>query len=545
MSMFCYQCEQTMGGTGCTNLGVCGKSPETAGLQDLLIFSLKGTARYAKAARELGARDPELDGFVQEAMFTTLTNVNFDPTRFVEYIKQAEGMKARARELVVKAGGTPAPDLQPAIPADADETEMLAVAAHVGILQDAHPDEDVRALRQLVTYGLKGICAYAHHARILGKTDDFVDGFIYDALAATTDDSLTTQDLVALTLKTGEANLKVMEVLDAANVEAMGTPEPAPVFLGTKAGPAILVSGHDFLDLLELLKQTEGTGVNIYTHGEMLPAHMYPNLKKYPHLVGNWGGAWQNQQREFEQFPGPILMTTNCLMKPRDSYKDRIYTLGPVGWEGVKHLGHSRDFSEVIAQAKALPPLPDTDGKTILTGFHHTPVLAMADKVIDAVKSGAIKHFFLIGGCDGAKPGRNYFTEFAEKVPQDCVILTLACGKYRFNKLEFGDIGGIPRLLDMGQCNNAYSAIQVAVALANAFGVGVNDLPLSLIVSWYEQKAVAILLTLLHLGIKNIRLGPSLPAFITPNILKVLVENFNLMPTGNVDEDLASCLQNA
>jgi len=333
-----------------------------------------------------------------------------------------------------------------------------------------------------------------------------------------------------------------MEILDAGHVEKLGVPEPAPVFLGTKAGPGILISGHDMVDLLELLKQTEGTGINIYTHGEMLPAVMYPELHKYPHLVGNWGGAWQNQQREFEEFPGPIVMTTNCLMKPRESYKDRVFTLGPVGWSGVKHLGHSRDFSAVIAMAKELPPLPETEGKTILTGFHHLPVLSIADKVIEAVKGGAVKHFFLIGGCDGARPGRNYYTEFAEKVPQDCIILTLACGKYRFNKLDFGEIGGIPRLLDMGQCNNAYSAVQVALALANAFGVGVNDLPLSLVLSWYEQKAVAILLSLLHLGIKNIRLGPTLPAFVTPNVLDVLVKNFDIKPISTVDEDLAACL---
>jgi hydroxylamine reductase len=542
MSMFCYQCEQTFGGTGCTKQGVCGKDATTAGLQDLLIFSLKGIARYAKPARELGTKDPEMDAWVQEALFATLTNVNFDAERFVAYVREAQAWKDKAKGMLQQAGGTVPEDLKPAVPAEASQEDLLGVAALVGILQDTHPDADATALRQLIILGLKGICAYSFHARELGKTDDGLDAFVYEALAATTDDSMSVEALVGLALKTGEINIKAMEILDAGHVEKLGVPEPAPVFLGTKAGPGILISGHDMVDLLELLKQTEGTGINIYTHGEMLPAVMYPELRKHPHLVGNWGSAWQNQQREFEEFPGPIVMTTNCLMKPRGSYKDRVFTLGPVGWSGVKHLGHSRDFSAVIAMAKELPPLPETEGKTILTGFHHLPVLSIADKVIEAVKGGAVKHFFLIGGCDGARPGRNYYTEFAEKVPQDCIILTLACGKYRFNKLDFGEIGGIPRLLDMGQCNNAYSAVQVALALANAFGVGVNDLPLSLVLSWYEQKAVAILLSLLHLGIKNIRLGPTLPAFVTPNVLDVLVKNFDIKPISTVDEDLAACL---
>ena len=542
MSMFCFQCEQTAGGTGCTKMGVCGKDPRTAAMQDLLIHSLKGTARIMKAAWDLGARSDEIDAFVEEATFSTLTNVNFDEERFVQYVKEAEQIKQKAKDLLTSAGGA-APDcLKPCIPADAGIEELLGIGAQVGVLSDPTLDENIRALRELIVYGIKGIAAYAFHARELGKTDEFVDGFIYEGLAATTDGSLGVNDLVGLALKAGEANIKAMEILDAGHVELLGTPEPHPVFLGTKKGPAILVSGHDMPDLLELLKQTEGTGVNVYTHGEMLPAFMYPELNKYPHLVGNYGGAWQDQREEFDAFPGPIVMTTNCIQKPKESYQDRIFTLGPVGWPGVKHLGTSRDFSEVIEMAKAMPGFEDTEGKTILTGFHHLPVLGIADKVIDAVKSGAVKHFFLIGGCDGAKPGRNYFTEFAQKVPDDCVILTLACGKYRFNKLDFGDIGGIPRLLDVGQCNNAYSAVQIASALANAFGVGVNDLPLSLIVSWYEQKAVAILLSLLHLGIKNIRLGPSLPAFVTPAILDVLVENFNIMPVGDPDEDLAACL---
>jgi hydroxylamine reductase len=542
MSMFCYQCEQTLNGTGCTKLGVCGKDAETAALQDLLIYALKGISRYAAPAYAAGAKDAALDGWVQEALFATLTNVNFDADRFVQYVNEAAGYKAKAEALLAGVGGAAPAELTPAIPAGASKDDLVAQGVQVGVLADANSDEDVRALRQLITYGLKGIAAYAYHARVLGKTDDFVDSFTYDALAAITDDAQGVAELVPLALKAGEANLKVMEILDAGNVEKLGTPTPGPVFLGTKAGPGILVSGHDLLDLLELLKQTAGTGINIYTHGEMLPAFMYPELTKFPHLVANFGTAWQNQQREFEQFPGPIVMTTNCLQKPRESYKDRVFTVGPVGWHDVKHLGHSRDFSAVIEMAKQLPALEETEGKTILTGFHHTPVLAIADKVIDAVKSGAVRHFFLVGGCDGARPGRDYYTQFAEAVPEDCIILTLACGKYRFNTLDFGDIGGIPRLLDVGQCNNAYSAIQIAVALANAFEVGVNDLPLSMIVTWYEQKAVAILLTLLHLGIKNVRLGPTLPAFVSPNVLDVLVKNFDIKPISTVEEDLAACL---
>ena len=543
MSMFCYQCEQTAGGTGCTKQGVCGKDAETAAMQDLLIFACKGLARHAKLARDLGKKGPAVDAFVQEVVFATLTNVNFAPERFVEFVNQVQEYTEHAKAAIVEAGGTPLEDLEPAIPAGGDLKELLAVGVQVGILADPDLDNDMRGLRELIIYALKGIAAYAHHARDLGHTDDAVDDFVYEALAATTDDSLSVEDLVAVALKAGEVNLKAMEMLDAGHAEALGAPEPSPVYLGAKAGPGILVSGHDMLDLLALLKQTEGTGVNVYTHGEMLPAHMYPELKEYPHLVGNYGGAWQNQRKEFEEFPGPIVMTTNCIQKPKESYKDRIFTLGPVGWPGVKHLGHSRDFSEIIELAQSLPPLEEQEGKTILTGFNHRPVLAIADKIIDAVKSGKIRHFFLIGGCDGARPGRNYYTEFAEAVPDDCVILTLGCAKYRFNKLDFGEIADIPRLLDCGQCNDAYSAIVIASALAEAFDCGVNDLPLSMIVSWYEQKAVAILLSLLHLGTKDIRLGPTLPAFITPNILDVLVENFDLKPITTVEEDLRACLE--
>lgn len=431
MSMFCYQCEQTAGGTGCSKVGVCGKNEDIASLQDTLIFGLKGIAAYAHHARELGARDEQVDAFVHDALFSTLTNVNFN----------------------------------------------------------------------------------------LG-------------------------DHIAMVLKCGEMNLRVMELLDKAHIERFGQPSPAKVFTGTKKGPGILITGHDLIDLEELLKQTEGTGINVYTHGEMLPAHAYPLLNKYPHLVGNYGTAWQNQRKEFEEFPGAIIVTTNCVMPltANNTYADRIFLRSITGLEGSTHIA-DRDFSAVIAKAKALPELADKAGAyTLTTGFHHNVILSLADKIVDAVKTGKIKHFFLIGGCDGAKPGRNYYTELAQKVPKDCVILTLACGKYRFNDLEFGDIDGIPRLLDIGQCNNAFSAIQVAVALAQVFECGVNDLPLSMVLSWYEQKAVAILLTLLHLGVKNIRIGPSAPAFVSPGVFKVLNEGFGLQPITTPDEDLKAIL---
>jgi hydroxylamine reductase len=431
MSMFCYQCEQTAGGSGCTKIGVCGKNEDIASLQDTLLFGLKGVAAYAHHARQLGARDEEVDSFVHDALFSTLTNVNFN-----------------------------------------------------------------------------------------------------------------LNDHIAMVLKCGEMNLKVMELLDKAHIERFGQPAPARVFTGTKKGPGILITGHDLLDLEELLKQTEGTGVNVYTHGEMLPAHAYPLLNKYPHMIGNYGTAWQNQRKEFEAFGGAIVVTTNCVMPltANNTYADRIFLRSITGLEGSTHLA-DRDFSAVIAKAKALPELPDKAGDhTLTTGFHHNIILSLADKIVAAVKAGKIKHFFLIGGCDGAKPGRNYYTELAEKVPKDCVILTLACGKYRFNHLDFGDIDGIPRLIDVGQCNNAYSAIQVALALAKVFNCGVNDLPLSLVLSWYEQKAVAILLTLLHLGVKNIRIGPSAPAFISPTVFKVLNETFGLQPITTPEQDLKAIL---
>jgi len=427
--MFCYQCEQTAGGTGCTKIGVCGKNEDIQSLQDILVFGLKGIAAYAFHAKELGQTDEQVDAFMHEALFSTLTNVDFDLNRHLE-----------------------------------------------------------------------------------------------------------------LVLKAGQMNLRAMELLNNANTSRFGNPTPAKVPGGTKAGPGIVVTGHDLLDLYELLKQTEGKGINIYTHGEMLPAHGYPQLRKFKHLIGNYGTAWQNQKTEFDRFSGAILVTTNCIMIPKDSYKDRIFTCGIAGATGVKHI-KNRDFSQVIEKALSLPPLTDNPQGTLSTGFHYTAVLGLADKIVGAVKAGKIRHFFFIGGCDGARPGRNYFTEFAEKVPDDCVILTAACGKYRLNDRDYGNIDGIPRLIDTGQCNDCYSVIKIATALAEAFDCGVNDLPLSLVVSWYEQKAVAILLTLLHLGIKNIKLGPSLPAFVSPNVLNVLVNKYNISPIGNVDDDLAEMLK--
>ena len=546
--MFCFQCEQTAKGTGCTVHGVCGKDPEVATLQDLLVHAAKGISMYAHRAGKLGASDRDIDVFVTEALFTTVTNVNFDPERLKSMLDRAAKVRDKARALYEKVCGEkgvkPESLTGPAMWQPARDLEgLVKQGEEVSITsRKSKFGGDVAGLQELLTYGLKGTAAYADHAQILGREDEEVYRFFHEALDFLTKDNPTADELVSMVLKCGEVNLKVMGLLDGANTGAYGSPEPTQVRVTPVKGKAIVVSGHDLKDLEELLKQTEGKGINIYTHGEMLPAHGYPGLKKYKHLVGNYGGAWQDQQKEFDAFPGAVLMTTNCIQKPRDSYKARIFTSGLVAWPGVEHVTN-KDFSPVIDAALVAEGFAeDAPEKRITVGFGHDAVMSVAGKVIDAVKSGAIKHFFLIGGCDGAKPGRNYYTEFAEKVPDDCVILTLACGKYRFNKLDFGDIGGIPRLLDCGQCNDAYSAIQIAVALAEAFSTDVNSLPLSLILSWYEQKAVCILLTLLHLGIKNIRLGPTLPAFVTPNVLKVLVDNFNIMPITSVEEDLQACL---
>ncbi|MBN2713556.1 MAG: hydroxylamine reductase [Planctomycetes bacterium] len=531
--MFCYQCEQTAKGSGCTAHGVCGKDPETAALQDLLIHVAEDVSRCARKTRQNGSKTRDADVFVVEALFSTVTNVDFDPERLAGLIRKGENVR--------KAMGTScAGVIEPA----ADLNEMIRQGESVTIQKRIDAiGPDVTGLQELITYGLKGMAAYADHARVLGKEDDAVYAFIHEAMDFLANNPSDVDALTTMALKVGEVNLAVMGLLDAANTDAYGHPEPTQARVTSIKGKCIVVSGHDLKDLKMLLEQTEGKGVNVYTHGEMLPCLAYPELKKHKHLVGNYGGAWQDQQKEFDAFPGAVLMTTNCIQKPKESYKARIFTTGLVAWPGVAHIAAqadgTKDFTPVIEAALAAPGFSeDAEDKTIPIGFARNTVMSVADKVIDAVKGGAIKHFFLIGGCDGAKPGRNYYTELAQQIPQDCVILTLACGKYRFNKLDFGDIGGIPRLLDCGQCNDAYSAIQIAVALAGAFECGVNDLPLSLVLSWYEQKAVCILLTLLHLGIQNMRLGPTLPAFVTPPVLQVLVDKFGIKPTTTPDEDL-------
>jgi hydroxylamine reductase len=542
-AMFCYQCEQTAKGEGCTRVGVCGKKPEVASLQDLLIYALKGLSLYASEGRRVGAVERDIDRFTVKALFSTLTNVNFDPDRFAKMIEQCVAMRENLKEKVRAAGGKGNFPEGPATFKPEKTLEgLIAQGKKVGLKSEPNLDPDIHSLQQTLIYGIKGVAAYADHAQILGQEDDRVYSFIHEGLAATLRKDLSVDDWVKLVLQCGEVNLRTMELLDAANTGAYGHPVPTKVPLGPKKGKAILVSGHDLKDLEEILKQSEGKGIYVYTHGEMLPAHGYPGLKKYPHFYGHFGTAWQNQAKEFDQFPGAILMTTNCLQEPRDSYRDHIFTCGTVGWPGLHHIGN-RNFAPVIHRALALPGFAaDGNGRSVMVGFARNAVLGVAGQVIEAVKDKAIRHFFLVAGCDGAKPGRNYYTEFVEKLPKDTVVLTLACGKFRFFDKQLGDIGGIPRLLDVGQCNDAYSAVQIALALGKAFQVGVNELPLSLILSWYEQKAVAILLSLLYLGIKNIRLGPSLPAFITPAVLDTLVRTFQIKPITTPDADLKAIL---
>jgi len=540
--VFCYQCEQTANGEGCTKFGVCGKSPEVAALQDLLRYMVKGLSQVAIEARRRGHETGEADRFICKAMFSTLTNVNFDPQRFQALIDQTVAHRESLKEKVREAGARPEYSEAATIIPEDDLEGQAAQAERVGVKPHLGIDPDILSLREVLTYGIKGVAAYADHAQILGQEDVEVYAFIQEGLDATLDESLGVDELVGLALRCGEVNLRAMELLDAANTGRYGHPVPTGVTLGARKGKAILISGHDLKDLEEVLKQSEGKGVYVYTHGEMLPAHGYPEFKKHPHFHGHYGTAWQNQRREFAEFPGSILMTTNCIQKPVQSYSDSIFTTGLVGYPGVTHI-EDKDFGPLIEKALEMPGFhEDAPGKTVMVGFGRNAVMGVAAKVVEAVKKGAIRHFFLVAGCDGAKPGRNYYTEFVEKVPEDCVVLTLACGKFRFFDKDLGDIGGIPRLLDVGQCNDAYSAIQIAMTLAKAFECGVNDLPLSMVLSWYEQKAVAILLTLLHLGIEDIRLGPSLPAYITPNVLKVLVDNFNIMPITTPDEDLKAIL---
>lgn len=546
--MFCYQCEQTAGGKGCTKLGVCGKTPEIANLQDLLIYQLKGISFYARHILDSGLNvDKSVVSFIENCLFTTLTNVNFNVDDHVHLLKQSRDIKNNLKNIV----GT-TDYITPSAAYELPETkaDMLRDAPMAGIMYDKTLDPDIRSLRQTILYGLKGISAYGHQARELSYYSDNVDNFYIIALEAITDNTLTVEELIRLTLKTGDMAIEIMKKLDEANTTIYGNPSPHTVNVHIKKGPFIIVSGHDLKDLEMLLKQTEGLGINIYTHGEMLPSHGYEGLKKYKHLAGNFGGAWQDQQKQFDNLPGCILMTTNCLMRPRDTYKDRIYSTNVVGWDGIKYIEKKpdgeKDFSEIIKQSLELGGFTeDQEVKEILVGFGHEAALSHAGELVEAVKSKQIRHFFLIGGCDGARPGRSYFTDFATMVPDDCMILTLACGKYRFNKLDFGTIAGLPRLLDIGQCNDVYSAILIANALADAFNTDVNGLPLSLIVSWYEQKAVADLLALLSLGIKNIYLGPTLPAFLSPNVLQYLVDTFQLRLISNPEDDIKTCLGQA
>jgi hydroxylamine reductase len=533
--MFCYQCEQTAKGQGCTVAGVCGKTPEVANLQDLLVYKLRELSQLAILAKKAGIRNEETDVFTAEALFATLTNVNFDPQAIIRYIrKTAELHDKLHKQLNLKADYLPL----------ADTTDgLVAQGKQHGINADASIDPDVHSLQWLLTFGLKGVAAYSYHAYLLGKKDPKVFDFIQEGLAAPQNKSLSVNDYVGLVFKCGEINIGAMELLDAGNTERYGHPVRTKVPLGHKRGKAILVSGHDLIDLENILKQTQGTDITVYTHGEMLPTHGYPALKKYPNFYGHYGTAWFNQQKEFAAFPGAILMTTNCIQRPMDSYSSNIFTTGPVGFPGVKHVA-GPDFTTIVQKAQELPGFPsDQEGKTVLVGFGRNAVLSVAGKVIDSVKAGHIKRFILVGGCDGAKGSRNYYPELVEKAPKDTIILTLACGKFRFFDKELGTIDDIPRLLDIGQCNDAYSAVKIAQALAEAFHVEVNDLPLSIVLSWYEQKALAILLSLLYLGIKDIRIGPSLPAFITPNILNVLVEKFNIMPIKTAGEDLKAIMK--
>jgi len=554
MDMFCYQCQETAGNKGCTKRGVCGKSAEVATLQDLLLWVLKGLSFYGVKARELDIVDADADLFVAQALFATITNANFDPERFIAMVHKAlefrDGLRDRFVKRYQETHDVAFSDLapEPAVwkPVVGDLAELLEKGGSVGFMAGPDLDEDVRSLRSLVIFGVKGLAAYTDHAYVLEHGNGELLAFIQEALLATIDDTLSVDDLVALVLKTGAMGIQAMALLDAANTSTFGHPEPTQVNLGVREGPGILVSGHDLRDLDELLQQTEGTGINVYTHGEMLPANAYPGLKQYPHFVGNYGGSWWHQREEFESFNGAILLTTNCLVPPRESYLDRLFTTGMVGWPDVLHIpdradGRQKDFSPVIECALACPgPEPLEEG-TIPIGFAHEAVMQVADRVVEAVKSGAIRRFVVMAGCDGRHRGRQYYTDVARSLPDDTVILTAGCAKYRYNKLGLGDIGGIPRVLDAGQCNDSYSLVVIAQKLAEAFGLDdINDLPISYDIAWYEQKAVTVLLALLSLGVKNIRLGPTLPAFVSPNVLNVLVEKFGIQPITTVEQDVAA-----
>ncbi len=545
--MFCFQCQETAKNQGCTVKGVCGKDNDTSNLQDLLIFNLKGIGVIANAAKAKGAATSKDAGlFVAQALFTTITNANFDEEKLVEWVQQAQKVKKELYENVKDKVGS---DLHESATWYSDDVASFSAKAQaVGVL--ATENEDVRSLRELLIIGLKGIAAYADHASVLGVEKDEIFDFMFEALASTTQD-LSVDEMVGLVLKAGEVAVTTMAALDEANTTAYGHPEITEVNLGVGSNPGILISGHDLKDMEELLKQTDGTGVDVYTHGEMLPANSYPAFKKFAHLKGNYGGSWWHQNEDFESFNGPVLMTTNCIvpMKKKNTYKDKVFTTGVVGFPGTKHIadrvnGGDKDFSKIIELAKTCSAPEEIETGKIVAGFAHNQVLALADKVVDAVKSGAIKRFVVMAGCDGRQKGRNYFTEVAEKLPKDAVILTAGCAKYRYNKLDLGDIGGIPRVLDAGQCNDCYSLVVIALKLQEAFGLDhVNDLPISFDIGWYEQKAVAVLLALLHLGVKGIRLGPTLPAFVSPTVLNVLVENFDIKPITDADADIEAMMQ--
>lgn len=566
MSMFCYQCQEAAGGKACTMKGVCGKTSELAKTQDLLIFITKGISVYSTRARKFGIINEEVDNFIMESLFATITNANFDRNAFIERIKKGLELRETVKKQYISAGGslqspreannwlekvmsflgakyTVEETLPEAATWFADNVEAFdEKASKVGVLSTK--DEDIRSLRELLIYGLKGMAAYLEHAHNLGYNEKDIHGFMQKALAATLDDSLGANDLVALVLECGKFGVDAMALLDKANTSSYGNPEITKVNIGVKNNPGILISGHDLKDMEELLKQTEGTGVDVYTHSEMLPANYYPAFKKYSHFVGNYGNAWWKQNEEFESFNGVILMTTNCIVPPKASYKNRLYTTGVTGFEGVKHIpnsknGNPKDFSALIAQAKKCKAPKEIEKGEIIGGFAHNQVLALADTVVEAVKSGAIKRFFVMAGCDGRMKSRDYYTDFAKELPKDTVILTAGCAKYKYNKLDLGDIGGIPRVLDAGQCNDSYSLVVIALKLKEVFGLAdINELPISYNIAWYEQKAVIVLLALLHLGVKNIHLGPTLPAFLSPNVAKILIDNFGIGGITNVDDDI-------
>jgi hydroxylamine reductase len=542
MGMFCYQCQEASKGTGCTVRGVCGKTDDVANMQDLLIYVLKGISIYAVRARKLGVENEEVNKFVVNGLFMTITNANFDKARFIETITKALELREVIKSQLIKANGIIDNNLPECATWTGTPSEFESKSMNVGVLKTEN--EDVRSLRELVIYGIKGIAAYAEHGYNLGYENNDIYAYIQKGLAQTTNDTLTVDELVALVLECGKFGVDAMAMLDTANTTTYGNPEITKVNIGTRNNPGILISGHDLKDMEELLKQTEGSGVDVYTHSEMLPANYYPAFKKYEHLVGNYGNAWWKQDSEFESFNGPILMTTNCITPPKASYKERVYTTGASGFDGIKHIAdrvdeNAKDFSAIIEHAKKCSSPIEIERGEIVGGFAHNQVLALADKVVDAVKTGAIKRFFVMAGCDGRMKGREYYTQFAKELPNDTVILTAGCAKYRYNKLELGDIGGIPRVLDAGQCNDSYSLVVIAMKLQEVFGLSdINELPITYNIAWYEQKAVIVLLALLHLGVKNIHLGPTLPAFLSPNVVKVLVENFGIAGIGSVEDDI-------